>query len=150
MATISRWRTLSAEVIRGVLEAAPPGATRAECQRLLTPAYPFGERSMHPYKVWLSECRRQLDARFGRRERTLYVALTACGPKCPFAHAKNMLPCLACVSHWERWDAIPLASRLEFAATVQAARGGDAVALAAARDWSEEHMGGLPLEGVRG
>lgn len=29
--------------------------------KALTQAYPWGERSRHPYKAWLGEVRRQLD-----------------------------------------------------------------------------------------
>lgn len=34
-----------------------PNATVAEKRKAVRTAYPFGQRQMHPYKVWLSEVR---------------------------------------------------------------------------------------------
>lgn len=59
------WRKQAAPIIAGVLEATA-GQTEREIRKALTAAYPFGERRYWPYKVWLSEVRRQ---RFGGRQR---------------------------------------------------------------------------------
>lgn len=48
-------RPIIAEVIQRVGTEDPKALKLA-----LRKAYPYGERSMHPYKVWLSEIKRQL------------------------------------------------------------------------------------------
>lgn len=52
----SPWRTESARVIAAVL-GSMPNATVAEKRKAVRAAYPFSQRRMHPYKVWLSEVR---------------------------------------------------------------------------------------------
>ncbi len=53
----SRWRNLAAPIIAEVLRRFPEDSP--ERRRALKDAYPFGERAMHPYKIWLSEIKRQ-------------------------------------------------------------------------------------------
>lgn len=48
------WRSIAATVIQKVI-AENPGKDENELRRLVSQAYPFGERSMHPYKIWCSE-----------------------------------------------------------------------------------------------
>lgn len=48
------WRTRAQSVIAETLKAHPT-ATGKELKRILREAYPFGERAMHPYKVWCEE-----------------------------------------------------------------------------------------------
>lgn len=48
----SHWRTTSNRVIYQVLKATD-GQTEREIKKALEDAYPFGERKMHPYKIWL-------------------------------------------------------------------------------------------------
>lgn len=44
------------------------GKDEATVRRALLEAYPFGQRSMHPYKIWLDEIKVQRKVRsFGRR-----------------------------------------------------------------------------------
>lgn len=54
------WRQRAAEVIARVHASLPPDATTGQRREALRDAYPFGERSMHPYKVWLDETKRYL------------------------------------------------------------------------------------------
>lgn len=46
------WKTHSAVVIQRVIDANPT-ATTDELKKLVSDAYPFGERKYHPYKQWL-------------------------------------------------------------------------------------------------
>lgn len=54
----SRWRRISIKTITPI-EAEYKNRTYAEFKRALSDAYPFGERSNHPYKIW---CQEQRDA----------------------------------------------------------------------------------------
>jgi isocitrate dehydrogenase kinase/phosphatase len=53
------WRAKARAVIRQVM-ADHPKADPKELRRLISEAYPFGERKYHPYKIWLDEVSRQL------------------------------------------------------------------------------------------
>jgi len=57
--TGSHWRDACRPIIARVI-AKNPSADEKELRRLLSLAYPFGERARYPYKVWLSEIRLQL------------------------------------------------------------------------------------------
>lgn len=52
------WREHAAPIIARVL-ADTRGMSEQEIRRALFEAYPFGPRRYHPYKVWLSEIKRQ-------------------------------------------------------------------------------------------
>lgn len=54
----SRWRSQAAPIIQKVL-LENRGRDEAEVRKLLSAAYPFGERKYHPYKIWLDEIKRQ-------------------------------------------------------------------------------------------
>lgn len=64
MSNPGRWRIAADEVVRATLAALPQGATEKEARRALCAAYPFGERSRHPYKVWCHVVRWSLAKRF--------------------------------------------------------------------------------------
>mgnify|MGYP001129113003 FL=1 len=49
------WRDIAKPIISSVL-AANAGADDKTIRRALRDAYPWGERAMHPYKVWCDEC----------------------------------------------------------------------------------------------
>ena len=55
----SRWRIASREVIQEVI-AANPNADEKALKKAISAAYPFGERAMLPYKMWLDEVKRAL------------------------------------------------------------------------------------------
>jgi hypothetical protein len=54
----SRWRRYAAPIIARVLKETE-GQEERVIRRALRAAYPFGERAMHPYKVWLDEIKKQ-------------------------------------------------------------------------------------------
>lgn len=56
--TSGYWRRQAKPIIEGVLKACA-GCTEKEIRGALREAYPFGERAMWPYKVWLDEIKRQ-------------------------------------------------------------------------------------------
>lgn len=56
---MSTWRNRAEPIIRRVIEE-HRDAPIAQIRQALTKAFPWGERGNHPYKIWLSECRRQL------------------------------------------------------------------------------------------
>ena len=55
------WRDIAKPIISSVL-AANAGADDKTIRRALRDAYPWGERAMHPYKVWCDECNTQIEA----------------------------------------------------------------------------------------
>lgn len=55
----SAWRNRCAPIIAQVLRETQPDTP--ERRKALHDAYPFGMRKYHPYKVWLSEIKRQLE-----------------------------------------------------------------------------------------
>jgi hypothetical protein len=55
----SSWRNASAPIIARVIAEVGKDDERA-LRRALREAYPWGERKMHPYKIWCDEIRRQL------------------------------------------------------------------------------------------
>lgn len=58
----STWRAYATPIIRQVI-ADNKGLPEKELRRLISKAYPFGQRSMHPYKIWCDEVNRQLGTR---------------------------------------------------------------------------------------
>lgn len=52
------WRETAARIVEAVL-CRTHGQPEAVIKKALFDAYPYGERRYHPYKVWLSEIRRQ-------------------------------------------------------------------------------------------
>lgn len=66
MSTGSYWRNRAAPIIAGVIAAVGTDDATA-LRKALHDAYPFGERSMHPYKIWRDEIRRQLAGQQHRR-----------------------------------------------------------------------------------
>jgi len=58
----SPWREDSRKVIQSVMRA-NPDTDEQELRKLISAAYPFGQRQYHPYKIWCSEVRAQMDLR---------------------------------------------------------------------------------------
>lgn len=52
------WRTVAAQTVFKVIQS-NPDAKPEELRKLISAAYPFGERKYHPYKIWLDEIKRQ-------------------------------------------------------------------------------------------
>lgn len=61
----SIWREHAKPIIARVLRETA-GQDEKVIRKALTEAYPFGERAMHPYKIWLSEIK---DQRKGKKRR---------------------------------------------------------------------------------
>lgn len=59
MSTGSYWRNIARPVIAEVIARVGRDDEQA-LRRALREAYPFGERRMHPYRIWCDEVRRQL------------------------------------------------------------------------------------------
>lgn len=55
---MASWREVAAPIIHAVLKQTE-GQDEKVIRKALHDAYPFGERSMHPYKIWCSEVQRQ-------------------------------------------------------------------------------------------
>ena len=53
------WRDIAKPIIAEVL-AENKGKDEDTIRKALREAYPYGERKYHPYKIWLSEIKRQL------------------------------------------------------------------------------------------
>ena len=58
------WRDVANGVIRKVLEEHKP-ITEKEARRLLREAYPFGQRAMHPYKIWCDAVNKAMKKAYG-------------------------------------------------------------------------------------
>jgi len=54
------WREIAAPIIAEII--AEHGPDGPGLRQALIDAYPFGERSMWPYKAWLAEIKRQREA----------------------------------------------------------------------------------------
>jgi len=67
VSTGSYWRDIAGPIIREVIDRVGRGDERA-LQKALRKAYPWGEKRMHPYKIWRDEIRRQLEGRQHRRQ----------------------------------------------------------------------------------
>jgi hypothetical protein len=71
---VGRWRQRFAPIIAAALRdlfAWNPGAEEKEAREVLREVYPkLLGRHHHPYKMWLKECRIQLDAHY--RGRSIY------------------------------------------------------------------------------
>lgn len=52
------WRDSARPLIAKALEETK-GKTEQEIRKALRDAYPWGERRMHPYKIWCDEIKRQ-------------------------------------------------------------------------------------------
>lgn len=64
--TGSYWRDIAAPIITKVIDRVGRDDKRA-LQKALAEAYPWGEKRMHPYRIWRDEIRRQLEGRQHRR-----------------------------------------------------------------------------------
>lgn len=53
----------SLAIVRAVMMDVPDGTSRAQCEAILFPHYPYGERAHHPYTAWRKAVRFYLDER---------------------------------------------------------------------------------------
>ncbi len=62
----SYWRHTAKKVIEEVMNENRQ-ADEKELRKKISDAYPFGQRSLHPYKIWLDEVKKQIAKRgFGK------------------------------------------------------------------------------------
>lgn len=59
------WAQIADETIRKTLAGLPKDITPEEKRKAVEAAYPFGERAMHPYKIW----RKRVQFHLGPSER---------------------------------------------------------------------------------
>ena len=57
---MSHWRNAAAPIIREIIQRVGIENEKA-LRKEISAAYPFGERDMHPYTIWLSEVKRQIN-----------------------------------------------------------------------------------------
>jgi hypothetical protein len=55
--TAAYWRRISNTIVLNTLKATD-GMPESEIKKALVNAYPFGERKMYPYKIWLDSVKR--------------------------------------------------------------------------------------------
>ncbi|MFH2075844.1 MAG: hypothetical protein ABIJ57_10960 [Pseudomonadota bacterium] len=65
----SWWRDRARQVIAGVIREHGSREDTPELRRKLRAAYPFGERAMHPYKIWCDEVNKNLGKKKSNRDR---------------------------------------------------------------------------------
>lgn len=68
----SHWREQVRPIIQKVIRLFAPLNDEKLLRRKLREAYPFEMRKYHPYKIWLSEVKAQLDAYYGRPSKNLH------------------------------------------------------------------------------
>lgn len=66
MSTRSYWRDQAKPIICAVIARVGTDDGRA-LQKALFDTYPWGERRLHPYRIWRDEIRRQLQGRQHRK-----------------------------------------------------------------------------------
>ena len=107
----SRWRDRSVRVIAETEATLPQGCTRKQARKILGRAYPFGSRKGHPYKMWLSEVRKFLDAKFREIHHSLRVdPRFDCAVMCEWCNNRFSSPlepekgCLVCIEVRRRFS----------------------------------------------
>lgn len=68
------WRTTAAAVISKCIQE-HPDAYESDLRKIISAAYPFGERKYHPYKIWLSEVKHQLHILALKKSQTMTLDL---------------------------------------------------------------------------
>jgi hypothetical protein len=69
----SHWRNKSIPIIAAVLREHPLNGP--EQRKALYDAYPFGERSHYPYKIWLDEIKSQKGTKDSKGGKAMRVAM---------------------------------------------------------------------------
>lgn len=62
------WAQRAGRAITAAMASVPKDATEKDVQAALSAGYPFGERSNHPYKIWLKCVEEYLAGRFPKGE----------------------------------------------------------------------------------
>lgn len=61
-------REVASKIIAEVLATLPADVSEKDARKAISEAYPWGERAMHPYKVWLSAVKVAMTARYRPEE----------------------------------------------------------------------------------
>lgn len=70
------WRQHCAPIIASVI-AENKGLNNKELRAKIREAYPYGERAMHPYKIWCDEVKKQLARHFSKNAPAVQTGLFA-------------------------------------------------------------------------
>lgn len=99
------WRSRAKYHIKRVLdEHRDRGLTADEVMKIVEDSYPFGERRMHPYKVWLREIKELRRTLVGTAPVTSEILR-----ECPACGSKPGEPCRDYAKRWpfgEHWPTI--------------------------------------------
>jgi uncharacterized protein (TIGR02996 family) len=150
VAAPSRWRALARTIIDAVLAGLPADASEAARRLAVSRAYPWGERSNHPYKAWLAEVRAVLgpDVHTRHNPRPVAYELTPAHwttpfyvtVRCDWCRAKdgNCRGCLMCAGLTD--PLTDLLANPEFVAFLRACRAtpADPTPRLALADWLDE------------
>lgn len=71
--TKSSWRRRSRSIIREILNESK-ATTIKQLKREISKSYPFHERELHPYKIWLSEVKIQMREKQHRNKKKVVDA----------------------------------------------------------------------------
>lgn len=58
----SHWRNEASEIIYKIIKENPDKSNK-ELLKIISKAYPFGERNYHPYKIWLDTVHKAMEIR---------------------------------------------------------------------------------------
>lgn len=150
---MSRWAEHSRAVIERTLAGLPKDADLADVRKALHAAYPFGERKMHPYKVWCAEQRKVLATfeRGGRPNDEPHFTLMKSKKggkccwllsiRCSWCRGTMRGGCLKCSSLHDEWGR--LFGSMDFTALFAGLneKPHDAFRLGVIGDWLEENRG---------
>ena len=70
------WRQHCTPIIAQII-AQNPDLSEKELRKVISAAYPYGQRAMHPYKVWCSEVNKQVKKHFLKNDNAVQIGLFA-------------------------------------------------------------------------
>lgn len=148
---MSRWNDIARRVIADTLATIPPGTPPHLVRKIVSAAYPFGERAMFPYKCWLVEVRKALGpAKKEEKQKpvptvkyrldTTNLSVGGClSVWCDWCRNRHgQAGCMMCFKMWKRCEEI--IDNLEFQ-SLWVSHTQDSAVLPILGDWLEEHLG---------
>ena len=64
---MTQWRAVARKAIDDAIKTAPPDISTKELRKILGAAYPFYEKTYHPYKIWLDEVKKAVARKDGKQ-----------------------------------------------------------------------------------